>query len=91
MTTKTFRFAVEGFKAVSTTVEIRGEWRNGSPVGVSVLTLTKSGIEYKLHINDVLIGNKHMELLLVAGKAQDLFTKNVLKAGDILVGVTEAA
>lgn len=58
---------------------------------MSVLSLTKAGVEYKLYINDVLIGDKHLELVLIAGKAQDLFTKSVLKAGDILVGVTEAA
>ena len=90
MTTKTFRFAVEGFHAVTTTVMVRGEWRNGSPAGVSVLSLTKAGVEYKLYISDVLIGDKHLELVLIAGKAQDIFTKNVLKAGDILVGVAEA-
>ena len=91
MTTKTFRFAVESFRAISTTVEIRGEWRNGSPAGVSFLSLTKAGVVYKLYINDVLIGDKHLELVLIAGKAQDMFTKSVLKAGDILVGVIEAA
>ena len=88
MTTKLFRFAVESFQAMpNLTVEIRGEWRNGSPVGVSVLTLTKAGVEHRLHINNVIFGDRYLELVLLAGKAQDVFTKSVLKAGDILVGV----
>lgn len=87
MTTKQFRLAVESFRATGTTIEISGEWRNGVPDAGDKLKLTKAGVEYTLNVNDVQIGSKYLELVLTAGKAQDVFTKSILKPGDILVGV----
>ena len=88
MTTKQFRFAVEGFREVAgLTVEIRGEWRNGTPDPGDVLTLTKGGKEHPVHINDVRIGSKYLELVLSVGKVHPVIRDGILKPGDILVGV----